>query len=95
MKRVHSVHWTKIHPLRVLSKGVFDVGSLPSRVHFGSSPGSGSGPRSDVKPTIHPFCFLGFFFALGSASVDGLDEGVALARCEDPEAWLFSKSAVA
>ena len=32
---------------------------------------------------FHPSCFLGFFFALGSASVDGLDEGVALARLED------------
>ena len=31
----------------------------------------------------HPSCFLGFFFALGSASVDGLDDGVALARLED------------
>ena len=27
--------------------------------------------------------------------VDVLDEGVALAWCEDPDAWLISKSAVA
>ena len=32
---------------------------------------------------FHPSCFLGFFFALGSASVDGLDEGVTLARLEE------------
>ena len=35
---------------------------------------------------FHPSCFLGFFFALGSASVDGLDEGVALVRLEEAEA---------
>ena len=36
--------------------------------------------------SFHPSCFLGFFFALGSASVDGLDEGVALVRLEEAEA---------
>ena len=35
---------------------------------------------------FHPSCFLGFFFALGSASVDGLDEGVTLVRLEEAEA---------
>ena len=76
----------KIHPLRILSKGDFDVGTFPSRIHFGSSLGSGSRPRSDDILPFHPSCFLCFFFALGSASVDGLDEGVALGRLEEAEA---------
>ena len=38
-----------------------------------------------IRP-FHPSCFLGFFFALGSASVDGLDEGVTLVRLEEAEA---------
>ena len=43
------------HPLRVLSKGNFDVGTFPSRIHFGSSQGSGSRPRSnEVLPFTHP-----------------------------------------
>ena len=84
VKRVHSIHWTKKYIRSESSQKanlmwvLFQVDSTSDRVW--------DQVVDRVAMLIlpcHPSCFLGFFFALGSASVDGLDEGVALARLED------------
>ena len=59
------------------------------------NPGSGRRLRSNDCIYLHPSCLLGFFFAFGSASVDGLDEEVAWARREDADACLAVMSAAA